>query len=65
MTYENDPALILVESNTSGTGYVLAGLANNKGIKVFLITDGLVQYQFEDFVTHVLTDTNDLEKNNK
>ncbi len=61
MTFDKNDALVLIESNTSGTGYVLASIANEKGIKVFLITDGLTQYRFDDFVTKLITDTSNLD----
>ncbi len=55
-------AIIFVESNTSGTGYILASIAFEKGYQPLVITNNLSRYNFGNFIEAHIVDTNDYKE---
>ena len=51
-------SIIFVESNTSGTGYMLATIAYRRGFKPLLITNDIPRYNFENYGDFHIVDTN-------
>ncbi|CAL2108051.1 argininosuccinate lyase [Tenacibaculum sp. 190524A02b] len=55
-------AIVFVESNTSGTGYILASIAYQKGYQPLVITNNLSRYNFGDFIEPHIINTNNYEE---
>ncbi|QHI35439.1 Argininosuccinate lyase [Kordia antarctica] len=50
-------AILLIESNTSGTGVIFANLAHQENLKVILITQGITNYNFDSHVEKQISES--------
>jgi biotin carboxylase len=61
MNNQSEATILLIESNTSGTGVVFANIAHQEGLKVILLTDNPDRYNFEAFIQIKISETSNYE----